>query len=158
MRKNDAAALAVGAVLAAAIAGSRHSPANSRDAAWYMRLDKPRFRPPGPVIGAAWTALDVLLAYAGSRLLAAPPTPAQRVAATGWASAVSGLVLYPWLMFGQKRLGAALGSVLYMLGGTLAAVGAGASVDRRATRALLPLVAWLGFAGVLQEEIWRRNR
>ena len=158
MRKKDAAAVAIGAVLVAAIAGSRHSPANVRDAVWYARLEKPSFRPPGAAIGAAWTVLDVLLAYAGTRLLSAPASPSQRVAAAGWAASVSGLVLYPWLMFGRHRLGAALGSVLWMLGGTLAAVAYGASVDRRAARALLPLIGWLGFAGALQEEIWRRNR
>ena len=157
MRKNAAALIATSAVLAAAIGGSRHTPANPGDAVWYARLDKPSFRPPGPVIGAAWTVLDVLLAYAGTRLLEAPSSPAKRAATAGWATAVTGLAAYPWLMFGRHRLGAALGSVMVMLGGTLVAVGAGASADRRASKALLPLVAWLGFAGVLQEEIWRRN-
>ena len=80
MRKKDAAAVAIGAVLVAAIAGSRHSPANVRDAVWYARLEKPSFRPPGAAIGAAWTVLDVLLAYAGTRLLSAPASPSQRVA------------------------------------------------------------------------------
>lgn len=158
MRKNEAAVLAVGAVLAAAIAGSRYSPANVRDAVWYARLEKPRYRPSGPVIGMAWTVLDGLLAYAGARLLAAPARPAQQAAVAGWATAVSGLFLYPWLMFGQRRLGAALGGVAWMLGGTLTAVVAAGRVDRAAGRALLPLVGWLGLAGVLQEEIWRRNR
>jgi tryptophan-rich sensory protein len=158
MRKNDAAAIAVGAVLAAAVLGSRHSPTSVRDLVWYERLEKPSYRPPGAAIGAAWTALDILLAYAGARLLAAPASPTQRVATAGWSTAVSGLVLYPWLMFGRKRLGWALGSVVWMLGGTVTAVAAGASVDRTAAKALLPLVGWLGFAGVLQEEIWRRNR
>ncbi len=158
MRKSDAKALAVGAVLVAAVLGSRNSPANPRDAAWYATLNKPSYRPSAPAIGVAWTVLDILLAYSGSRLMAAPPTPVQRVATAGWWTAVSGLALYPWLMFGRKRLGLALGSVVWMLGGTIAAVGAGASVDRRAAGALLPLIGWLGFAGVLQEEIWRQNR
>ena len=157
MHKNDAAALATGAVLLAAFVGGRYGPANVRDATWYARLEKPTFRPSPPVIGAAWTALDILLAYAGTRLLSAPPQARGRNAAVaGWGTAVSGLVLYPWLMFGRHRLGAALGAVGVMLGGALTAVTT--SPDRRASRALLPLLGWLGFAGVLQEEIWRNNR
>jgi tryptophan-rich sensory protein len=157
MHKNDAALLATGAVLAAALIGGRFNPANVRDATWYAHLEKPEFRPSPPVIGAAWTALDVLLAYAGTRLLSTPPqAPGRQAAVAGWGTAVGGLVLYPWLMFGRHRLGAALGAVAVMLGGTLTAVAA--SPDRRAARALLPLLGWLGFAGVLQEEIWRSNR
>ena len=160
MRKNEAALVATGVVLAAAFAGSRYrpSPDEPRNAIWYASLHKPSFRPPGPLIGVAWTALDILLAYSGTRLLAAPPSPVRTTALTGWGVSVSGLAIYPWLMFGRHRLGAGLAAVLGMLGGTLTAVGAGATADRRAAGALLPLVAWLGFAGVLQEEIWRRNR
>lgn len=158
MRKNTAALVATGAVLAAAVAGSRYSPANPRDAIWYAWLEKPRFRPPGPAIGAAWTVLDILLAYSGTRFLQAPPSPARQAATAGWLTSVAGLFAYPWLMFGRHRLGAALGSVCLMMGGTLVAVIAGAEADRRASRALVPLIGWLGFAGVLQEEIWRRNR
>ena len=140
---------------ATATAPRRTSPATCSG---MPRLEKPSFRPSGPTIGMAWMALDVLLAYGGTRLLAAPPTRSSRIAASGWATAIVGLALYPWLMFGQRRLGAALASVVGMFGGAITAVAAGASVDRRAAKALLPLVAWLGFAGVLQEEIWRRNR
>ena len=159
MNKNSAALLATGVVLAAALAGSRYrpSPDEPANAIWYARLDKPSFRPPGPLIGIAWTGLDILLAYSGTRLLATPPRPVRTTALAGWAVSVSGLAIYPWLMFGRHRLGWALGAVLGMLGGTLAAVAAAATVDRRAAGALLPLVAWLGFAGVLQEEMWRRN-
>ena len=156
MQKNAAALIATGSVLSAAVVGSRYTPANVRNAVWYARLNKPAFRPSGPTIGAAWTVLDVLLAYAGTRLLEAPSTPAKQTATLGWAAAVSGLAIYPWLMFGRHRNGAALAAVVAMLGGTLAAIGT--SPDRRAARALFPLVGWLGFAGVLQEEIWRRNR
>lgn len=160
MRKGDAAILATGAVLLAAAAGFRYRPTPDQlgNTLWYARLDKPSFRPSGPAIGAAWTVLDGLMGYAGTRLIAAPASRARATALTGWGVAVSGLFLYPWLMFGRHRLGGAMVAVVAMLGGTVTAVGAGASVDRRAAGALTPLVAWLVFAGVLQEELWRRNR
>ena len=156
MQKNSAALIATSAVLAAAAVGSRFTPASVRNAVWYARLDKPRFRPSGPTIGIAWSVLDILLAYSGTRLLEAPPTDAKTASTAGWATTVTGLAVYPWLMFGRHRNGAALAAVVVMLAGTLVAVIVGP--DRRARQALLPLVGWLGFAGVLQEEIWRRNR
>ena len=159
MRKNDAALLATGIVLAAAIAGSRYRPTPDQpgNAAWYKGLDKPTYRPSGPTIGVAWTVLDGLLAYAGTRMLTAPPSPARTTALAGWGTAVAGIPVYQILMFGRHRLGPALGAVAGMLAGTLTAVGAAATFDRRAAGAMAPLVAWLGFAGLLQEELWRRN-
>ena len=112
----------------------------------------------GATIGIAWTALDILMAYAGTRLLAAPPTKSRTTALAAWVTAVSGLVAYPFLMFGQRRLGPALARVVGMQAATVTAVASGASVDKRAAAALLPLTAWLTLAGVLQEEIWRLNR
>ena len=159
MRRNDAALVATGVVLAAAIAGSRYRPTpdQPRNAVWYGRLDKPSYRPSGPTIGIAWTILDGMLCYVGTRLLSAPPRPARTAALAGWGTAVAGIPVYQKLMFGQHRLGAALGAVGGMLAATLTAVGAAATFDRRAAGALVPLVAWLGFAGLLQEELWRRN-
>ncbi len=160
MRKTDATLIATGAVVLAAIAGSRFGPTSRQvgNAVWYATLRKPEYRPSGPTIGAAWMGLDVLLSYAGGRLLAAPPSPARQTAVAGWGATVLGLAAYPWLMFGQRRLGAALAAALGMFGATLTAAAAGSTVDRKAAGALLPLLAWLGFASVLQEEIWRRNR
>ncbi len=75
MRKPAAACLSVGAVVAATLAGQRHGPQHPRTALWYASLRKPSYTPPGPVIGAAWTALDALLCVAGYKLLTTPPSP-----------------------------------------------------------------------------------
>ena len=52
------------AVAATAAVGTAGTDVTSR---WYRRLDKPRWQPPGPVFGIAWSALYVLLATAGAR-------------------------------------------------------------------------------------------
>ena len=158
MRKTDATLLATGAVVAAAIVGSRYRPGPTKDGLWYAMLDKPSYRPSGPVIGAAWMALDATLAYAGTRLIAAPPSTSRDVALAGWGASVVGVPGYSFLMFGKHKLGAALAACLGMLAATLTTIGVGASVDKRAAGSLLPLAAWLGFATLLQEEIWRKNR
>ncbi len=157
--KETAAVLATAAVLGAARFGARYNPgpAQPRTAAWYARLDKPSWTPPGAVIGAAWTALDLLLCVAGYRLLAAPPSDERRTALGLWGVTVAGLAFWPYLFFGRKRLGESLGALGGMLGAAAGAVAAASRVDRVAAAAVAPLIGWLSFAGLLNEEIWRRN-
>ena len=89
-----AAALAIGV---AAAAGSRFgpTPAHPATAAWYARLRKPSFTPPGPVFGVAWTLLDALLCYSGYRLLCRPARPARTAALAFWGATVPGLAGFP---------------------------------------------------------------
>jgi benzodiazapine receptor len=159
MRRDTAALLAGGAVLAAAFAGSRHGPTpdQPRTAAWYASLRKPSFTPPGAAIGAAWVGLDVLLCVSGYRLMTAPPSPARNVALTSWASNVAGLAGFSFVFFGRKRLDASMGVTGAMLASALVSVASAMRVDRMAGMASVPLAAWVGFASLLNEEIWRRK-
>ena len=157
--RRDAALIATGAVLVAVVAGSRYRPSKDQpgNAAWYASLRKPSYRIKGAANGAVYAVLDGLSIYAGARLIAAPPSPARTVAVTGWGAGVAGFFLYPWIMFGRHRLDGGLATVAGMIVGTVAAVVAGLLVDRKASAALVPMVAWLGFSAVLQEETLRRN-
>lgn len=159
MRRETSALIAAAAVLGAARIGARYNPGpgQPRTAAWYARLDKPSFTPPGAVIGAAWTGLDLLLCVAGYRLLAAPPSPRRRTTLGLWGLSVSGLAVWPYLFFGRKRLGESVVALGGMLAVAAGGVAAAARVDTLAAAAIAPLVGWLGFAGLLNEEIWRRN-
>ena len=159
MRGTTAAMLASGAVLAAALAGGRYAPRpdHPRTVAWYARLDKPSYTPPGPAFGIAWTVLDSLLAFTGYRLLTARPQPARTYALGAWGVSVGSIAAQPWLFFGRKQLGASLGAVGTLLAASIATVAFGAKVDRIAATAGVPLVAWTAFAGLLNEEIWREN-
>jgi tryptophan-rich sensory protein len=159
MRPLSAAALAGSAVIAAQASGARYSPApnHPRTAAWYAALRKPSFTPPGLVFGLAWTGLDALLGYAGYRLLSAPGSPKRRVALGAWALNLAGVAGFSWVLFGRKRLDEAFGVTAGMVA-TAAASGTAWVVDRRAGTACLPLLGWVIFASVLQEEVWRRNR
>jgi translocator protein len=61
------------------------------------------------------------------------------------------------VLFGRKRLDEATGVSLSMVGTSAAAALAATRVDTRAAWAIAPLVGWVIFASVLQEEVWRRN-
>lgn len=157
MKKQTAAAVAIGSVVAAAALGARNGPQRPRTAFWYARLNKPSFTPPGPLIGAAWGVLELLLAGSGYRLLRAPRTEARAAAVGSWALTLVGLAGYPWLFFGRKQLGESAVASGSMLAAALGTAAAAREVDRPASAMTVPLLLWLGFATVLSEELWRRN-
>jgi tryptophan-rich sensory protein len=160
MHKAAAALITGSAVAAAAGAGSQFgpTPAHPRTLAWYARLRKPSFTPPGPVFGIAWTVLDGLLWYAGYRLASRPSTARRNFALGVWGATVLGVGGSPYFLFGRKRLDEALGVTAGMVATTAGLVAASATVDRQAARAAAPLALWVSFAFLLQEEVWRRNR
>ena len=159
MDKKAALLLTGTAVVAAQIIGGLRGPTPDQPAtaAWYARLEKPAFTPPGPVFGVAWTFLDGLLGYAGYRLLTRPASRARTAALGLWGLNVLSVAGYSWVMFGRKRLDEATGVTAGMLASSVGAVAAASQVDERAAWASAPLAAWVGFACLLQEEIWRRN-
>lgn len=157
MNNRSAAAVAVGAVLAAATLGARNGPQQPRAAFWYARLDKPSYTPPGPVVGAAWGALELLLAGVGYRLLRAPRTEARAAAVGSWALTLVGLAGYPWLFFRRKQLGESAVASASMLAAALGTAAAAREADPPAAAMTVPLLLWLGFATLLSEELWRRN-
>ncbi len=146
--------------MAAQLVGSRWAPTpgQPRTAAWYASLRKPSFTPPGPVFGIAWTGLDALLGYSGYRLLTARATPARSWALGAWAANLLGVAGFSWVLFGRKRLDEALGVTAGMVATAAGAAVTASAVDRRAAYADVPLLGWVLFAAVLQEEVWRRNR
>ena len=154
-----AAGLAIGAVTAAVLVGRRASPTPDHPGTrrWYRRLNKPGFTPPAPAYGIAWTGIQAALAYGGYKLLRAEPSPARTTALALWASNQVGIGGWSAVFFGNRAPGwgtiasAALGANAI---GYVAVVG---KVDKVASRTGVPLVAWVGFATLLSEEIWRRN-
>lgn len=160
MQKSTAAIVASVAAVGALLSGSRFnpSPAHPGTAAWYAHLDKPDFTPPGPVFGIAWTTLDALLAYTGFRLLTRPASNARSLSLGAWIVTLFGIPAFSWRFFGAHHSDEALGVSATMLVSAAGLTAAASQVDSKATVASAPLVFWLIFATVLQEEVWRRNR
>ena len=150
--------VAVAAVAAAGLVGARNGPQRPLTGLWYAMLRKPGFTPPGPVIGVAWTTLEVLLVITGYRLLRARHTPERGVALGAWLATLGGLAGYPFTFFRQKRLALSAGVSGAMLASATGLALAARKVDRPAAAMTAPLLVWLVFATVTSEEIWRDNR
>lgn len=159
MKKLYAALTAAGAIVVAQETGRRYSPTpdHKKTRRWYESLEKPSYTPPGPVFGVIWCLLDGLIGYAGYRLMTAPPSRARRIALWAWWMSVAGVAGFPYVAFGKRCPGGALAISAGLIGTSGLAIGTASRVDKRAAMAGLPLFAWLLYATLLQEEIWRRN-
>ena len=154
-----AAGLAIGAVSVALFLGGRSRPSSDqpRTKRWYDRLQKPGFTPPKPVFALAWPALQAAQAYSGYKLLRAPNSPERTTALVFWGANQVGVAGWSEVFFGQKAPGWATVGSAALGGSAIGHVMASRHVDQRAAFAGVPLVAWVGFATLLTEEIWRRN-
>jgi tryptophan-rich sensory protein len=139
---------------AAAAAGGLGTDPNSD---WYTSLDKPAWQPPGPAFGAVWTPLYAAIAWGTGRMVNSDPAARRRLllltgadltANAGWC----------WAFFKGRSPAGGLAAIGVLNALNLALLRAAARRDRAAAAALVPYVAWTGFATALNASIWRRNR
>ena len=148
-----------GAVLASALVSARYSPSpvHGRIRRDYERLEKPPFNPPDPAF-AIWGPLYALLTLSGLRIWTAPRGPARERALAHWFGIQVLDAVWLWLGFGRRRLGAATVEAGATVANAVAYVDAARKVDPPAAWMAVPYAAWIGFAALLSEELWRRNR
>lgn len=125
---------------------------------WYKRLDKPSYTPPDPVFGGVWPIVESGLAFGGYRLLRKGASPSRNVAIGLWVLNVGMIGGWTEIFFRRKQLGPSTAASGAMVVAGAAYVATAARVDRAAALTGVPYVAWLGFATLLAEEIWERNR
>jgi tryptophan-rich sensory protein len=124
---------------------------------WYMEIAKPGFTPPNAVFPVAWTVIFALMAIAGWQ--------AWRRSAPGefgWPLAcflVQLVLNFAWsaLFFGEGQIFLALVDVIALILAILATTTAFWQISRAAGLMLLPYLAWVSFATVLNAEILRLN-
>lgn len=149
-----------GTVLASAVVSGLYSPApaNPRVRRFYKRLDKPEYTPPDPVFGAVWGPLYAALTVSGLRVWNAPRGPARDRALAHWFGIQALDALWVYLGFGVRRRDAMTAEAVVTVANAAAYVEAARHVDRPAAWLGVPHLAWIGFAALLSEELWRRNR
>jgi len=124
---------------------------------WYAGLDKPDWNPPPWVFGPVWITLYLMIGVAGALAWSARATRAGKVG-FGLYSLQLGLnALWSWLFFHWHRPDLALADLLVLLAAILGTTIAFRRIRPLAGALLLPYLAWVSFAGVLNAEIARRN-
>jgi tryptophan-rich sensory protein len=149
-------ALAIIAVSAASFVGQLATYPNL--APWYAGLAKPTFNPPNWVFAPVWTTLYVLMAFAVWRILRLPQvSAARRLALSLFFIQLALNAAWSWMFFGANNPLLGLINIVPQFLAILATVVAFQRLDRMAAWFLLPLVAWVAFASVLNVGIWRLN-
>ncbi|MXR41706.1 tryptophan-rich sensory protein [Halobaculum sp. WSA2] len=139
----------VALVLAVNVAGAVPAVVGGPDSAWFAALTKPAIYPPSWLFGVVWTGLFTLSAVAVWLLVRAEPSRARRLALGAFVLQFAVNVAWTPTFFAFQRIAAALAIVVVLavlLAGTVVAF---ARVDRRAAALLLPYLAWVCFAAVL---------
>jgi benzodiazapine receptor len=124
---------------------------------WYAQLNKPSWNPPNWIFGPVWTALYLMMGVSAWRVW--------RKGALGASLLPLGLFLFQlalnaaWtpVFFGLHQMGLALAIILVLWGAIAATLWAFQSRDRVAAALLVPYLAWVSFATLLNATLWRLN-
>lgn len=124
---------------------------------WYVDLVKPSFNPPSWVFGPVWTTLYLLMGIALARLWRCPDTSSRHRAIGFFLIQLVLNGLWSLVFFGAHAPGAALGVLIALIVSLMACMGFAWRTDRGATALLVPYLAWVSFAGVLNAALWQLN-
>ncbi len=124
---------------------------------WYKTIAKPTWNPPDSVFGPVWTTLFILMGIAawlvwqrkGFKVAAMPLSlfAVQLVLNIAWS----------WIFFGLHQPGWAFVEIVILWLAILATTVAFFRRSRFAACLLVPYLAWVSFASVLNFTIWRMN-
>ena len=125
---------------------------------WYQSLRKPAWQPPDLLFGPVWTAIFALTALAGLRAWRREPDAAARGRLLS-AYAPNALLNILWsvLFFTLRRPDWALVEVAPLWLSIVLLIVLSGRRDRAAGWLLVPYLAWVGFAGVLNWSVARLN-
>ena len=141
--------LVIGALGAAVVATSVDT--------WYADLAKPPFTPPDRLFGPVWTALYVLMAIAAWRVWRAADRDTRRGPLTLFALQLALTLGWTVVFFGLQKIGAAVATIVVLDVGVVVTTLAFRTIDRWAGLLMVPYLAWVVFATVLNIAIWRLN-
>ena len=150
-------ATALTAVTVAEGAGLIGVPFTGSAREWYAELRKPSFAPPPEVFGPVWTALYAMIGVAGWLVLRSPPSPQRKRALVLFGAQLALNAAWTPIFFGTRRKTLALVEIVVLWVALVATVRAFWRVRPLAAVLLLPYLAWVTFAAVLNGALVRLN-
>jgi translocator protein len=125
---------------------------------WYAALKKPAWNPPGWVFGPVWSALYMMMAVAAWLVWQRGGFAAQRRPLGFFLAQLALNALWTPLFFGLHQPGVAFAEIVLLWLAIAWTIVAFWPVHRVAAGLLVPYLAWVSFAGVLNGTLWRLNR
>lgn len=121
---------------------------------WYAALRKPPYNPPDAVFAPVWTLLYLAMGIAAAlvwrRSRAALPLAL-------WLVQLALNAAWSWLFFGLHRIELAFFEIRLLWLAVFATTLVFWRIDWRAGALLVPYLLWVGFASLLNWELWRLN-
>ena len=127
------------------------------DGPWFDALVKPDIYPPAFLFGVVWTILYVLIGFSLAFVLAAPPHPLKRFALLVFAAQLFVNVLWSPIFFGAQLIAFAFFWIVLLIVLVIANMAYFAKISRMAALLLVPYLAWICFAAVLNLRFWQLN-
>jgi tryptophan-rich sensory protein len=125
--------------------------------AWYASLRKPPWNPPGWVFGPVWTLLYAMMAVAAWLVWRRGGLAAQRGPLAWFLVQLALNAAWTPLFFGLHRPDWAFLDIVLLWIAIAATLASFRRVHRGAAWLLVPYLAWVSFAAVLNFTLWRLN-
>jgi len=124
---------------------------------WYPELVKPLWNPPAYLFGPVWTTLFVMMAVAGWLVWKLRGFTQACIPLTLFGLQLLLNVAWSWIFFGYHQPGWAFVEIILLWLAILATTVAFFRSDKTAGWLMIPYLAWVTFASVLNFTIWRLN-
>lgn len=126
-------------------------------ATWYPTLNKPAFNPPSWVFGPVWTILYALMGVALYLAWQRRDRPGGSVALGLFAVQLVLNAAWTLTFFGARSIVGGLVVIVVLWVAIVGTIVAFWRLDRRAGALLVPYLAWVSFAALLNGAIWQLN-
>lgn len=126
-------------------------------ATWYASLTKPGWTPPRIAFPIVWPILYFLMAIAAWRLWEAPPSSSRTAALVLFVLQLALNASWSYVFFGGHNISGGLAVIVLLAIALSATIATSAFVDRLAAALLLPYIAWIAFATLLNARIFSLN-
>lgn len=126
--------------------------------AWFRGIAKPSWNPPDKVFAPVWTLLYLSMAASAWLVWKADGIAGAPIAFALFAAQLALNTAWSWLFFGRHQIGAALADIIVLWMLIVATIVAFWGHSPTAGALLLPYLAWVSFATVLNAALWNLNR
>ena len=124
---------------------------------FYTQLQKPAWAPPPGLFGPVWTVLYLLMGIAAWLVWCTRETRSVGIPLTLFLAQLVANALWSWLFFAWRRGAGSFADIVVLLLLVAATMAAFVRVRPLAAVCMVPYLAWVAFAGVLNFWVWRTN-
>jgi translocator protein len=125
---------------------------------WYTTIRKPTWNPPNWLFGPVWTLLYLSMAVAAWLVWRQSETHSVGFALTLFAIQLALNLAWSAIFFHYHQIGAAVVDVVVLWIFILATTLAFSKIALAASWLMVPYLAWVTFASILNATVWRLNR